>query len=76
MSDKLHRSQLSRRNMIALVVVDAVLFLLANVTAKSSSSPGTFSDVTWGIFLIGTALLIVLGLVSVVQSTRSRIADR
>jgi hypothetical protein len=60
----------SRRTWIGFVVTDVVLFLLANVTAKNSSHPGTVSNIFWVAFLIGTALLIVLAVVAVVRSRR------
>jgi protein-S-isoprenylcysteine O-methyltransferase Ste14 len=63
-----------RRNLIYLAVVDALLFLLANVTSKSHSHPGTTSNVFWYVFLIGVLLLVVLGLVAVIQSRRTRTA--
>ncbi len=65
---------LKRRNLIYLAVADALLFLLANVTSKSHSHPGTTSNVLWYAFLIGVLLLIVLGLVAVIQSRRTRTA--
>ncbi len=60
----------SRRTWIGFVVTDVVFFLLANVTAKNSSHPGIVSNIFWVAFLIGTALLIVLAAVAVVQSRR------
>ena len=51
---------ITRRNVIALVVVEVVLFALANVTANSPAHPGTASQVTWWAFLIGLLLLIVI----------------
>jgi choline-glycine betaine transporter len=65
---------LKRRNLIYLAVADALLFLLANVTSKSHGHPGTASDVFWYVFLIGVLLLVVLGLVAVIQSFRTRTA--
>lgn len=59
---------LSRRTWIGLVVADAVLFLIANMTAGNSHHPGTVSNVFWGAFLIGTALLIVSAVVTLVRS--------
>jgi hypothetical protein len=63
---------LTRRNLIALAVLDAVLFLLANITSKSHSHPGTLSNVFWYAFLIGVLLLIVLGLATLFQARRSQ----
>jgi choline-glycine betaine transporter len=62
----------SRRTWIGLVVADAVLFLIANVTTKNSHHPGTVSNVFWVAFLIGTALLILLAIVAVIQRLRPR----
>jgi hypothetical protein len=65
----------SRRNLLALLVADIVLFLLSNITSKSSSHPGTVSDILWVVFLIGALALIVLAIVALVQSARSRRAS-
>jgi hypothetical protein len=61
---------LSRRTWIGLAITDVVLFVLANVTAKNSSHPGTASNIFFGAFVIGTALLIVLAVLAVVGSRR------
>ena len=58
---------LKRRNLIYLAVADALLFVMANVTINTSSHPGTTSNVFWGIFLAGAALLIVLGATALVR---------
>ena len=42
------------RNVVVLAVADVVLFVVANATAKSSSHPGTASNVVFVAFLIGT----------------------
>jgi hypothetical protein len=62
----------NRRNVITLAVVDFMLFVVANVTAKNKSHPGTVSDITWYLFLIGALTLIVLGVTTLVQSRRRR----
>jgi hypothetical protein len=62
---------INRRTLIVLAVVDVLLFVLANVTIKNSKTPGTVSDVFWITFLIGVALLIVLGVVTVIKSRRA-----
>jgi hypothetical protein len=61
----------SRRTLIYLAVADVVIFVLSNVVAKNSHSPGTVSNVLWVVFLLGVALLIVLGVVALVQSRRT-----
>jgi low temperature requirement protein LtrA len=63
---------LNRRNLLALLGVDVVLFVLSNVVAKNASHPGTASNVLWVAFLVGVLALIVLGLATLVQSRRSR----
>ena len=62
----------TRRNAINLAVVDVVLFVIANVTAKSKAHPGVVSDITWYLFLIGVLTLIVLGVTALVKSRRPR----
>jgi hypothetical protein len=61
---------LSRRTWISLVVADVVLFVLANLTAKSSSHPGTASNVFFAAFVIGVVLLITLAIATMVKSRR------
>jgi choline-glycine betaine transporter len=61
------RPVITARNLIAFVVIDVVLFLAANMTAKNSSHPGTVSNVFWGGFLIGAAALILLAVVALVR---------
>jgi hypothetical protein len=61
---------LTRRNLIGLLVLDVVLFFLANVFSKSNKHPGTLSNVCWFAFLIGAALFVVLTLVALIQSRR------
>lgn len=50
------------RNVVVLAVADVVLFVVANATAKSSSHPGTASNVVFVAFLIGLLMLFVLGI--------------
>ncbi|HEY5262170.1 MAG TPA: hypothetical protein VIJ33_08650 [Solirubrobacteraceae bacterium] len=66
------RTPISRRAWIGFVVADLVLFLIANLTAKSSSHPGTLSNVLFVAFVIGTALLIALAVLTTVRSRRRR----
>jgi hypothetical protein len=60
----------SRRTWIALVVADVVLFVLANLTAKNSSHPGTASNALFVAFVTGGGLLITLAIVTAVRSRR------
>ncbi|HEY5317513.1 MAG TPA: hypothetical protein VIJ20_06000 [Solirubrobacteraceae bacterium] len=66
----MHRPIIGRRPVIAALVVEVVLFVIANVTAKSSSSPGAVSQVAWAVFLVGIVLLIALGVAAWVTSRR------
>jgi hypothetical protein len=61
---------LSRRTWITLVVTDVVLFVLANLTAKNSSHPGSASNALFIAFAIGAVLLITLAIATVVRSRR------
>ena len=61
---------LSRRTWIGLVIADVVLFVLANLTAKNSSHPGTASNVFFIAFVIGAVLLITLAIASVIKARR------
>jgi hypothetical protein len=63
---------LSRRNLIALALADVVLFALANITAESSRSPGTVSNVAWVLFLVGLVALIGTSVLALTRSRRSR----
>jgi hypothetical protein len=70
MSAHSNHSLLNRRNLIALAVVEVVLFVLAGVTSKSHSHPGTVSNIFWVIFLIGVVVLVVLGIAALIRSLR------
>ena len=61
---------LSRRTWIGLVIADVVLFVLANLTAKNSSHPGTASNAFFIAFVIGAVLLITLAIASVIEARR------
>jgi MYXO-CTERM domain-containing protein len=59
------------RNAVALAVTDLVLFLIANVTAKYSSHPGTVSNIAFVAFFIGLLLLIALGAAALIRRRRT-----
>jgi hypothetical protein len=61
---------LNRRTWIGLVAVEVALFLLANLTAKNSSHPGTVSNVFFVAFVIGAVLVIALVVIAVLRSRR------
>jgi hypothetical protein len=66
---------LSRRNLLYLLVADVVIFVLSNVVDTDNHGGGTASGILWVIFLIGVLALIVLCILAVVQSMRSRRAS-
>jgi hypothetical protein len=59
---------LSRRTWIGLVVVDVMLFALANLTPKNSSHPGAVSNVFFIAFVIGAVLLVALAIATVIKA--------
>jgi uncharacterized membrane protein YhaH (DUF805 family) len=61
---------LSRRNLIALLGVDVVLFVIAIAFDNNSSTSA--DGIVWWVALLVLLLLIVLGAVALVQSRRSR----
>lgn len=61
---------LNRRTWIGLVIADVVLFVLANLTAKNSSHPGTASNAFFIAFVIGAVLLITLAIANVIKARR------
>jgi uncharacterized membrane protein YdcZ (DUF606 family) len=64
-------SRISNRTAwISYAALEVVLFLLASVTAKSSSHPGTVSNVFWSAFIVGLALGAVVLAFSLVRSRR------
>jgi hypothetical protein len=48
-----------------------VLFVIANVTAKNSSHPGTVSNIAFVAFLVGLVLLIALGAAVLIRRRRA-----
>jgi len=59
-----------RRTWIGLILLDVVLFVLANLTAKNSSHPGAVSNVFFAAFVIGAVVLIALAIATVIRSRR------
>jgi len=62
----------TRRNVIALVVAQATLFLTANVFYHHGSVLQAISSVAWVVFLLGLLLLIGLGIVALLRSFNPR----
>ena len=61
---------LSRRNLVALAVVDVVLFVLA--VAFDNNSATSADGILWWVALLGLLLLILLGVETLIRSRRSR----
>jgi hypothetical protein len=59
------------RNAVGLAVADLVLFVIANVTAKNSSHPGTVSNIAFVAFSVGLPLLIALGAAALIRHRRT-----
>jgi hypothetical protein len=65
----LSRLALSRRNLIYLAVADVALYVIAQAAFNGDS---TGDNVVWAVLGVGLLLLLVLGVVGLVQSRRSR----
>jgi uncharacterized membrane protein YtjA (UPF0391 family) len=63
---------LRRRNVLALFVVEVVLFVLASALYHHGHVLRDISNVAWVAFLIGIVLLVVLVVATLVQSRRRR----
>ena len=63
---------LRRRNLLYLFVVDVVLFVLASALYNHGHVLRDISNVAWVAFLIGIVLLVVLGIVALLRSRRTR----
>jgi membrane protein implicated in regulation of membrane protease activity len=65
----LSRLVLSRRNLILLFAADVVLWVIAAIAFNGGSN---VDDVAWTIVFVVLAIFIVLGIVALVRSLRSR----
>jgi hypothetical protein len=65
----LSRLALSRRNLIYLAVADVALYVIAQAAFNGDS---TGDNVVWAVLGVGLLLLLVVGVVALVQSLRSR----
>ncbi len=71
MSANPNQPMMARHTLIAFVLIEIVLFVIANVTAKTSSNPGLVSQITWWAFVIGVVAVVVTGLTRLVRSRRT-----
>ncbi len=69
---RLRASVSSHLNLVALLMVDIALFVMAELTYKSAKHPGTVSNIAWYAFLIGAATLVVLVIVAIAPSRSQR----
>jgi hypothetical protein len=60
------------RTILIVFVLDDVFYVLAGATAKKGKHPGTLSDVVGGIWAAGAVLVIVLVIVALVRSSRTK----
>ena len=61
------RLTISRNGWIMYGIVELVLFVIANVTAKNASHPGTVSQIFFFTFVVGLVLAVALGVMALVQ---------
>ena len=59
--------------MIALLVVDVVLFVVANAAYNHAGFLRSVSNVAWVAFLVGVVLLIILGVELLLRSRHTRV---
>ncbi len=64
---------LSRRTWLTLLVVDVVIWVIAEVQ-NSTGWRGTLFDVVWVASLLGFVLLLVVGVILLIMSRRSQAA--
>jgi hypothetical protein len=69
-STGLQQIMVSHRNLVALLVVDLVLFAIAELTYENSKHPGTVSNFAWYAFLIVAASLVVLAILAIIPRQR------
>ncbi|MBV9805156.1 MAG: hypothetical protein JO130_18295 [Solirubrobacterales bacterium] len=67
----LNLTRFSRNTWIAYLLVEIGLFLVANLTAKSASHPGTVSNVFFDTFIVGLVIAAALGITALVRSRRA-----
>ncbi|MEO6857503.1 MAG: hypothetical protein ABI323_02810 [Solirubrobacteraceae bacterium] len=60
----------SRRSVVAVALMVAALFVIANLTAKNSSHPGTVSNIAFVAFVLCALLLVGIGAGALIQSRR------
>jgi hypothetical protein len=63
------------RNLVIVVVLDVVLFAIANVAYGGGHQHGLRNDVSngaWAVFLIGFFLLVLFGIIYLAQVLRRR----
>jgi hypothetical protein len=72
MSLDLTRLTISRNGWIAYAIAEVTLFAIANLTAKSSSHPGTVSNIAFVAFAAGLAIALLLGMAAVLRHRRAQ----
>jgi hypothetical protein len=67
----LTRLTISRNGWIAYATIEVALFAIANLTARSSSHPGTVSNIAFVTFIAGLAIALLLGVAALVRRRRA-----
>jgi hypothetical protein len=69
-STSLQQLFVSHRNLVALLVIDLVLFATAELTYDNAKRPGTISNIAWYAFLVGAASLVILAIRTIIPRPR------
>jgi hypothetical protein len=64
------RLTLTRTGWIIYGIIEVALFLIANLTAKNASHPGTVSNIFFITFIAGLPLAAALGSMEIVRQRR------
>jgi hypothetical protein len=72
MSLNTSRFAISRNGWIIYLIAVVALFLIANLTSKSSSHPGTVSNIFFTAFVSGLVLAVLLGAVTLIRHRRAK----
>ena len=65
------RLTISRSGWVMYGIVELALFVMANVTAKNASHPGTVSQIFFFTFIVGLVLAVALGVMTLVRQRRT-----
>jgi hypothetical protein len=66
------RLSISPAGWVTYGIVEIGLFVIANLTSKSSSHPGTVSNIAFIAFIVGLVLAVALGAATLIHQRRAR----